>query len=136
MGSPHPRVLLASAVDRLGEVAVVEWCCRLMTDTERVDDPDVVLLGGSEEWLPYWRRTWGVRGLLYVFSDGQQVVDALAAALADGHWRVREMACKVVRAHRVGALALDVASLADDPNARVRSAAERALVALGEAAPD
>ena len=127
----HPRVLLASAADTIGEAAVVEWCCRLITDTENVDDPDVALLGGTEDWLPYWRRTWGARGLLYVWSDAPHVVEALAVALTDEHWRVREMACKVIRARRVEQVDPLLAPLVDDTNARVRSAAHRALVAIG-----
>lgn len=129
----HPRVLLASAARTFGEAAVVTWCARLVEGRERPDDPDLRWLGGSEDWLPYWRRTWGARGLLYVWSpDGADVV---AGALGDRHWRVREMGLKVVRARSLHGLTGTVARLREDPNARVRAAAERALVAL-TASPD
>jgi hypothetical protein len=120
-------VLLASAVELLGRATVVDWCRRLVLRRERTDDPDLAWLGGTEDWLPYWRRVWGLRGLLYVWDE--LATDAVAAALADEHWRVREMGCKVVRAHELTTLTGDVAALQEDGNARVRSAAERALTA-------
>lgn len=128
MTSAHPRVLLASAVDQLGRAEVVAWCCRLILGQDRADDPDLRWLGGTEDWPPYWRRVWGARGLLYVWDDS--ALDAVATALADGHWRVREMGLKVVRAQCLDGLTGEVAALREDENARVRAAAERALVAL------
>lgn len=131
-GSPapgaHPRVLLRSAVEHLGEPAVMAWCVRLIHGEERRNDPDLALLGGSEDWPPYWRRVWGTRGLLYV-GDGRDL-DAVSTALGDEHWRVREMACKVARAHRLVPLSAELAALRDDDNARVRAAADRALVSF------
>jgi HEAT repeat protein len=53
-----------------------------------------------------------------------------AEALADEHWRVREMAAKVVARHRIGAALDRVAELRDDPVPRVRAAAERAIVKI------
>ncbi len=130
-GSPprraHPRVLLASAVEQFGEPAVVAWCGRLVRDQERQDDPDLAWLGGTEDWPPYWRRVWGARGLLYAWQDG--AISAVEHALSDDHWRVREMGCKVVRARGLDPLTGEVAPLREDRNARVRAAAERALVA-------
>lgn len=131
-GSPppgaHPRVLLASAAETFGEPEVVAWCTRLVTGQEHPDDPDLRWVGGTEDWLPYWRRTWGARGLLYVWSA--EAVDAVEHALHDEHWRVREMALKVVRARVLEALTGPVAGLREDPYARVRGAAERALIAI------
>lgn len=128
MTSAHPRVLLASAVEQLGRDEVVAWCCRLVLGQDHADDPDLRWLGGTEDWPPYWRRVWGARGLLYVWDDSAQ--GALDAALADDHWRVREMGLKVVRAHGLSELTGEAAALREDENARVRAAAERALVAL------
>ncbi|USQ77244.1 hypothetical protein [Ornithinimicrobium cryptoxanthini] len=121
----HPRVLLASAAESLGEGAVVDWCARLVLGQERPDDPDLAWLGGTEDWAAYWRRVWGARGLLYVWDDS--AIEAVAMALGDGHWRVREMGLKVVRAHGLSELTGEVAALRDDDNARVRAAAGRAL---------
>ena len=56
--------------------------------------------------------------------------DAIIGALGDHAWRVREMAAKVVAAHRVGRALDAVAALRDDPVPRVRAAAERAVVLL------
>jgi hypothetical protein len=50
--------------------------------------------------------------------------------LADEHWRLREMAAKVVARRRVGAALAPVTALRDDPVPRVRAAAERAIVML------
>jgi HEAT repeats len=52
------------------------------------------------------------------------------AALGDDHWRVREMACKVIARHQVGDALPAVARLRDDPVPRVRAAAARAVVHL------
>lgn len=123
-----PRVLLASAAEVMGMEQVVDWCARLVLGQQAVDDPDLAWLGGSEDWLPYWRRVWGARGLLYVWDDSAMA--AIETALADEHWRVREMGLKVVRAHDLSELSGEVADLLDDENARVRAAAERALVAI------
>lgn len=68
------------------------------------------------------------RGLLYVWDDS--ALEAVAAALADEHWRVREMGLKVIRAHGLDELTREAADLREDDNARVRAAAERALVAI------
>ncbi|USQ81099.1 hypothetical protein NF556_05490 [Ornithinimicrobium faecis] len=121
-------MLLASAAGALGEERVVDWCARLILGQERSDDPDLAWLGGTEDWAPYWRRVWGARGLLYVWDDG--ALEAIAAALADEHWRVREMGLKVVRAHGLSGLTGETAELREDTNARVRAAAERALAAM------
>ncbi|GAA1152035.1 hypothetical protein [Ornithinicoccus hortensis] len=130
----HPRVLLAAAAAAFGEDAVVDWCCRLVGERERPDDPDLRWLGGSEDWPGYWCRVWGCRGLLYVWPPGEagrgRTVDVVGQALRDEHWRVREMGLKVARARVLADLTGTVARLREDPNARVRAAAERALVAL------
>jgi hypothetical protein len=60
-------------------------------------------------------------------------IAVLREALADGHWRVREMACKVIARHEVGDLLDRVAALEADPVERVRAAAARAAATM---APD
>jgi len=52
------------------------------------------------------------------------------AALHDDAWRVREMALKVVARHRLDETLTAVAGLQEDPVARVRTAASRALFRL------
>jgi hypothetical protein len=125
----HPRVLLATAVQVHGQPAVIDWCVRLIRGRELDTDPDLAWLGGTEDWAPYWRRVWGARGLLYVWAEG--ATDAVATALGDEHWRVREMACRVAARHRLSVLTGEIAGLTDDPNDRVRTAAQRALRRLG-----
>lgn len=108
----------------------MDWCTRLIRGESGPDDPDLGWLGGTDEWAPYWRRVWGCRGLLYVWGEVPESVSAVRKALGDEHWRVREMACKVVRAQDLGDLATAVGILLQDDNARVRAAADRALKAI------
>lgn len=125
-GPSHPRILLNSAAARMGEAFVTDWCCRLILGAERPDDPDLGWLGGTAEWTPYWRRVWGARGLLYVWEDSVDATAAIRIALSDEHWRVREMACKVIRARSLDELFDEVMVLLDDEHPRVRAAADRA----------
>ena len=55
---------------------------------------------------------------------------ALGSALADGSWRVREMAVTVVRRHLLGDHLRTVVGLRDDPAARVRAVAVDAVERL------
>jgi len=130
----HPRDRIARLTARLGEPAVVAGCVAALRD-QAVTAEVLDALGGSNAARvlastsdEYWGRVWGARGLLYVWGD--EAIPALRAALADGHWRVREMAAKVVARRRLDELAADVASLRADEVPRVRAAAERALVML------
>lgn len=91
----------------------------------------------SQEWLDrdvnrYWLRVWGTRGLLWNWDA--RALPSLRAALGDEHWRVREMAAKVVARHLVDELQPDVAQLIQDSTPRVRAAASRALALLAAAA--
>jgi hypothetical protein len=91
-----------------------------------------MVLGDTGPEQQYWLRVWAARGLLWVWGD--VALPAVVEALADEHWRVREMAAKVVARHCLGDAFEDVASLAEDPVPRVASAAARAvriLVAAG-----
>ena len=69
--------------------------------------------------------------MLWAWDD--VAVASVTAALGDHHWRVREMACKVIARHQVGNALPVVAELRDDPIPRVRSAASRAVVLLTDA---
>jgi hypothetical protein len=73
----------------------------------------------------YWPRVWAMRGLLYAWDDAATSV--VINAVNDESWRVREMAAKVCRRHRVEGALDAVARLEDEPVARVQAAAERAL---------
>ena len=129
----HPSQVVRLAVAEFGADLVVDWYADLMTGRCLATDPDRPPIGwaaGHTRWKPYWARTWGARGLLYVWDD--RVGPDVVAALSDEHWRVREMAAKLVRRHEVGPAAEDVAELIDDPVERVRLAAIRALARVGE----
>lgn len=134
-----PRDSIEAECARRGRGAVVAGCVTLLRGG-RVDDGLVYALAGpaAESVLagrdkPYWFRVWGARGLLWAWGGGapDDVAAAVTAAVADEHWRVREMAAKVVAAHAVDeALSAVSAAAEHDDNVRVRAAATRALHAL------
>lgn len=133
-----PRESIEQECANRGKDAVVAGCIELLQGRD-VDAELVVALGGPPaSWVltgepagpPYWLKVWALRGLLWAWGD-----DALASvqtALHDDAWRVREMALKVVARHRLDRTSTTVAGLQEDPVARVRAAAVRALVRLAE----
>jgi hypothetical protein len=132
-----PKQSIELECARRGRAEVVAGCIRLLR-CQDVDDELVIALGGPmaqgllDAGLPqvhrYWLRVWGARGLLHVYGDEAEA--SVIAALADQHWRVREMAAKVVARHQVGAALTAVAELRGDPVARVRVTAGRATMVL------
>lgn len=132
-----PRQSVELECARRGEPAVVTGCVALLRGQD-VDDGLLFALGGPAASIvihdgprqsnQYWRRVWGARGLLYAWTP--EAADAIIAALPDGHWRVREMAAKVIAKRKIGAALHEVTTLREDPVPRVRSAAERAIVVL------
>lgn len=92
-----------------------------------------VIEGGEGGVLGYWTRVWALRGLLYAWEDSAGA--AVTGHLDDESWRVREMALKVVARRRLDDALEGAARRQDDPVARVRRAAERALVVLATDAP-
>ncbi len=132
-----PRQSIDIECARRGRGEVVAGCVALLRRQD-VDDAFVVALAGPASQVvfddgpgqvnQYWRRVWGARGLLHCYD--RRAEDAVTAALADEHWRVREMAAKVVATHRIGGALDAVAGLRDDPVPRVRAAALRATMIL------
>jgi len=132
-----PRQSVELECARRGRGPVVAGCIALLRGQD-VDDNLIMALGGlgarvvlddgPRQRNQYWRRVWGVRGLLHVFDE--QAAEAIIEALGDEHWRVREMAAKVIARHKIGAALTAVAELRDDPVPRVRAAAERAVIML------
>jgi hypothetical protein len=102
------------------------------------DDIDPIMravFGGqhSQQWLDsdvnrYWLRVWGTRGLLWSWDP--RAVESVRKALGDEHWRVREMAAKVVARHLVDEVQPELTALQQDAVPRVRGAASRALTLL------
>jgi hypothetical protein len=111
--------------------------CRALVRGEQADPDLLLVLGGppARRFLDgavhddkYWLRVWGARGLLWVWDDA--ATPEVLLALGDDAWRVREMALKVIARQRVGDLVTEVAAARNDPVARVRHAAARALTLL------
>jgi hypothetical protein len=88
----------------------------------------IVIHDGPRQRNQYWRRVWAARGLLYAWVP--EAAGPVIAALADEHWRVREMAAKVVARRAIGEALYQVTALSDDPVPRVRAAAGRATAVL------
>jgi hypothetical protein len=131
-----PRQSIEAECARRGRHAVVTGCIELLAGREtEVDDALVIALGGpparrvldGADQL-YWLRVWGARGLLWAWED--VATAAVVDAMRDESWRVREMAAKVVARNLIGDALPVVAGLTNDPVARVRTAASRAVVVL------
>jgi hypothetical protein len=122
---------------RRGQAQLVRGCVALLRRQD-VDDDLVIALGGPgartvldsgpKPTYLYWLQVWGARGLLHAYTD--QAQDAVIEALGDEHWRVREMAAKVIAKYRIGAAFDPVTALRADRVPRVRAAADRAVVLL------
>jgi HEAT repeat protein len=132
-----PRDRVEDACRRRGHALVVHGCRTLLAGGT-VDPELIITLGGpaarrylddgEPEEHSYWLRVWAARGLLW--AGPVDSTAALREVLDDEHWRVREMACKVVARHRLGELLDRVAAMETDANARVRAAAARAVSAI------
>jgi hypothetical protein len=131
-----PRLRVTLAAERVGRLEFVRTCVNVLAGT-RVDADLLWILGGDtapgvfagrEGGLDgHWPRTWALRALLYVWDA--QAETAVLAACSDEHWRVREMAAKVMAARNPTSQASEEAltRLLADPIPRVQSAAARAL---------
>ena len=143
-----PKQRIAAECARRGRHELIAGCVDLLRGRYHDVDDDLILalggepaayvLTGGEGGKPgYWPRVWAARGLLYTWdpADGEAATAAIIHATSDTAWRVREMAGKVIAAHRLGDALDAIAALRDDPVPRVRAAAQRAVVALigGEA---
>lgn len=126
---------------RRGIDAVVDGCVAFLAGEPADADADLslalagpaaaaVLRGEAGGVDGYWPRVWGARGLLYAWDD--RAAPAIVRATSDEVWRVREMALKVIARHAVGEAIEVAAQLRNDPIARVRRAAERAMQRLVE----
>lgn len=134
MTTPTPRVRIESACEALGRGTVIGMCIELLRGGD-IDPDFLITIGGAParrllahgwpQTQAYWLRVWALRGLLWA-SPGDHV-PALRDALHDDHWRVREMACKVIARHSVDAVLEELEVLQSDKVTRVREAAGRAL---------
>jgi hypothetical protein len=135
--TPQQRIIAERA--RRGTAAFTQACVDLLHGRyESVDDNLVRTLGGEhgvavlDGWNGgkggYWPRVWAARGLLHAWDDA--ATEAIIHATRDDAWRVREMAGKVIAAHRVGDAFDAVQALRSDDVPRVRAVAARAVVML------
>ena len=129
-----PRRSVEALAARHGREAVVAACLDLLAGHE-VGGHFVFGLGGPPaRWAldggasgpDYWLRVWALRGLLWLWDPA--ATSAVVKALADDAWRVREMAAKVTARHLLDEALPALLHLRDDPVARVRAAAARAVI--------
>lgn len=122
-----------------GEEVVVEACCALLAGALPEDVPQAAALSGHDAsvaqlraagWRDYWWRTWGARGLLYVWSP--TAAAEVARGVADEHWRPAEMCLKVAALREVAEAAEEAVRLARHDLARVRAVALRMLGRAGD----
>ncbi|MGH3448427.1 MAG: HEAT repeat domain-containing protein [Nocardioidaceae bacterium] len=135
-----PRELLGQLEEALGTAPAAQVCADILEGGDPTQYEQVIrYLSGHpwsvEEhaqlgWKPYWFRTWGARGLLYVWADA--VAPAVLGGLGDPHWRVAEMCVKVTAKRDLGAGGDAVARLSTHELPRVRAAAVRALGLIGD----
>ena len=146
---PRPRdldapvgSLVQELAHHLGERSAVETCVALLLGADRGEHIEALryLTGRSwdpgdsaldpEVWKNYWVRTWGARGLLYLWHDSatEPVIDGLT----DEHWRPAEMCLNVATRREVGGAGDRAASLARHELPRVRAQALRTLGAVGD----
>lgn len=138
-----PRASVDAACRQRGTAYVVSRCVDILRGGEIDEDTLVALAGPSAEAVlrgeagglaGYWPKVWAARGLLYAWDESAAAAaTALLAGTLDASWRVREMCAKVVARHRVEDALAAMTVLTSDPNARVRRAADRALIRLFEA---
>ncbi len=137
--SSTPKQRIAAECVRHGPGLLTACCIALLEDRPgEVSDDLIVVLGGEQGRnvldgadggkTGYWPRVWAARALLHQWDPAAAA--AVTGAAHDEAWRVREMAAKVIAAHRVGDALDAVAALRTDPVERVRAAAARAVTLL------
>lgn len=148
----HPHAWVTQACAELGDTVVLDWCAALLSGADPTESAhSLTWIGGQhaaqvleEDLLTgprarhhrYWPRVWAARAMRYAWAEGTDAAhrasSALVDALGDEHWRVREMAAKVIGLHELGAGADGLVTLLRDPKSRVRAAAATALGVVGE----
>ncbi len=141
LDEPIPQLVMELAT-HLGGPAVVTLCVELLAGADREDHlaelpylTGLTFEAGStrrdpSSWADYWVRTWGARGLLYVWDESAS--DAVVAGLSDEHWRPAEMCLKVATRREVGGAGDGAVALAGHELPRVRAQAMRTLGAVGD----
>ncbi|MGC1238411.1 MAG: hypothetical protein WA860_06450 [Acidimicrobiales bacterium] len=134
-----PRQSIEIECQRRSEKAVARECVAILSG-RGIDEAilrvlagpgaTTVLNGGEGGVSGYWPRVWAMRGLLYAWDPSAARV--VVEGANDLSWRVREMSAKVVAKRHLDDAHDSMTVLLDDDVARVRAAAERALIRLVE----
>jgi HEAT repeat protein len=134
------REAVAGLCGRFGEAAVTEACTDLLGGAPPESHAELAAGLSAHDatveelrargWRDYWWRTWGARGLLYVWSE--DAASAVVRGLADPHWRPAEMCLKVAAAREVAEAADGAVALAGHRLPRMRASAVRALGLVGD----
>ncbi len=122
----------------VGSETAAGWCADLLAGGEpHVYVEMLAYLGRNcrnaafdPSWPDYWPRTWGGRGLLYVWASSAAPV--VVSGLADDHWRPAEMCLKVAANWEIGEAGPGAARLVGHELPRVRVAALRCLGLVGD----
>lgn len=133
-----PRVLVTELGERVGAAPAAGWCADLLAGADPHDYVAMLPYLGRNcataafdpAWFDYWHRTWGGRGLLYVWADS--AVGVVVEGLADVHWRPAEMCLKVATRREIGEAGPGAVPLATHELPRVRANAVRCLGVVGD----
>lgn len=141
LDAPVP-VLVAELATHLGIPDTVGLCLELLAGADRGDRlPELTYLTGlplepgsaaldPARWKDYWVRTWGARGLLYVWTD--DAGPGVVTGLADEHWRPAEMCLKVATKRELGEAGPAAVGFLDHALPRMRAQALRTLGSAGD----
>ena len=132
-----PRETWDRVARQIGEVEAARRCADMLVAHDPAQVRDTLeLIGAAEKmfghrpWKPYWVRSWGARGLLYVWSD--DCTSAVVQGLSDEHWRPAEMCVKVSARREIGEAGPGIAALAGHDLPRMRQTVARALGIVGD----
>jgi len=136
--SAAPGVLVRELGRRVGEQTAARWCADLLAGADPHDyvhmldylGPNCRKAVFDPSWYAYWPRTWGGRGLLYVWVESAAPV--VVNGLRDEHWRPAEMCLKVAAKRDLGQAGPGAVPLADHELPRVRATAIRCLGRVGD----
>ncbi|HUX03910.1 MAG TPA: HEAT repeat domain-containing protein [Acidimicrobiales bacterium] len=132
-----PRQSILSECARVGTRELVSACLDVLSGQPLDPALGYVLAGPASRPViegreggasGYWPKVWALRALLYAWNP--VATARVIERLSDPAWRVREMAAKVVARQRLDEALESLGALEHDDVARVRRAAQRAVMAL------